>query len=81
MLLDQGTEAFLCAGLWYVARVVFTFSLPRQRKSNKKKDDFFPKAPPEKKGSTLLAQFARPLHGAGFDATQCYYLASSIVCG
>ena len=32
-----------------------TFSLLRQRKSNKKKGDFFRKAPPEKKGSTHIS--------------------------
>ena len=66
--------------LYFVAHVVFSFFCFAKRKKQRK-GDFFPKAPPEKKGSTLLAQFARPLHGAGFDATQCFYLALSIVCG
>ena len=43
-----------------------TFLLLRQKKSNKRKGDFFWIAPCKKRGSTLLSQFATSLNGAGF---------------
>jgi hypothetical protein len=49
--------------------------LLRQKKSSKRKGDFFAIAPRQKKGSTLLTQFAIWLGGAGFQAIAYVYLA------
>jgi hypothetical protein len=49
--------------------------LLRQKKSSKRKGDFFAIAPRQKKGSTLLSQFANRLGGAGFLAIAYIYLA------
>jgi hypothetical protein len=52
-----------------------TFLLLRQKKSSKRKGDFFAIAPRQKKGSTLWSQFAIKLGGAGFQAISYLYSA------
>jgi len=52
---------------------LLSFCFAKKKDSNQEKGDFFPKAPPEKRGFTLLTHRAIGLGGAGFLPMACYY--------
>jgi len=68
--------ALLCSH--FLSGVTFTFLLRRQKKSNKRKGDFWRIAPPAKKGSTLLRP-ASMIFMTLYAAYPCSHLISSSV--